>query len=424
MMAFINWLAEAFATFSATDPFYIGRLWAFNKLNQPTFIANQKENYNSLREILQLLTRQAYHFNMPNQPFPPVEVGGYRYVPEGVTLTFVNGIGSPSNSVHQGIQLRRLADLPLLEQKEVLTPYMTDVESSDDLFVMLNRLLAQESHLLEIAADRQQVITLQHIVTDSVGHVMPQLMVKVGGASPVTIIENWYIVPYKVQPFVNNFTHILLEEGTHLAYHTLYTDDPSCYQVNTLYCHQKDHSTFSHHTFAFGAAMLRMYIRAQINGSHACASLYGLSTLAATEKVEQQIQIIHSAPHSLSKQHYKSILGGQSIGSFSGKIYLTSAAQQTNAYQTNNVLLLSDAAHHYAKPQLEIYADDVKCSHGATAGQLNEEQLFYLQTRGIATPLAKRLLLEAFGNEIIDSITLTTLQDYLYDQLIAKLVKL
>lgn len=424
MMTFTNWLAEAFATLSATDPFYTGRLWAFNKLNQPTFIANQKEDYNSLREILQLLTRQAYHFNMPTQPFLPVEVGGYGHVPEAVTLTFVNGIGSSPNGSHQGVQLRRLADLPLLEQKAILSTYRADVGSSDDLFVMLNKLLAQESYLLEIAADRQKVITLQHIVTDSVGHVVPQLLVKVGGASQVTIIENWYIVPRKVHPFVNNFTHILLEEGAHLAYHILYTDDPSCYQVNTLYCNQKDHSTFTHHTFAFGVAMLRMHIRAQINGSHARANLYGLSTLAATEKVEQQIQVIHSAPHSLSKQHYKSILGGQSTGSFSGKIYLTSAAQQTNAYQTSNVLILSDAAHHYAKPQLEIYADDVKCSHGATAGQLDEGQLFYLQTRGIAVPLAKRLLLEAFGNEIIDSVALATLQDYLYDQLIAKLVKL
>ena len=414
MMAFTNWLAEAFATFSATDPFYTERLWAFNKLNQATFIASQKENYTNLRDILALLTRQAYPFNRSTSPLLPVEVDGH--VTQGVTLTFVNGIWSPSDEAHQGVQLRRLADLSLLEQKEVLSAYMADVGSSDDLFVLLNRMLAQESYLLEITGDR--MITLQHMVTD--GHIMPQLMVKIGQSSRVTIIENWYAIQRKGQPFVNNFTHILLEEAAHLSYYTL--DCPP--SVNSLYCNQKDHSTFTHHTFAFGAAMLRMHLRAHINGSHASASLYGLSALAATEKVAQQIQVIHSAPHSLSKQHYKSILGGQSTGSFSGKIYLTADAQQTNAYQTNNVLILSDAAHHYAKPQLEIYADDVKCSHGATAGQLDEGQLFYLQTRGIAAPLAKRLLLEAFGSEIIDSVALATLQDYLYDMLIAKLVKL
>ncbi|WP_342265179.1 SufD family Fe-S cluster assembly protein [Cardinium endosymbiont of Philonthus spinipes] len=423
MMAFTNWLQEAFATLPVTAPFYTERLWAFNKLTHATFIEGQKESYRNLRATLALLTSQAYHFSLPVEPVLPVQVAGYGAT-QAITLTFVDGIWRPSEAIHSGVQLHRFSALPLFKQKELLTAYRADMGSSEDLFVLLNRMLAQESYLLEITGEDPKMLNLQHIVTDSLCHVVPQLLVKVGGSSHVTIIENWHTAAPKVQPFVNAFTHILLEEAAHLSYHTLYTDAPSCYQVNSLYCHQKDHSTFVHHTYSFGAAMLRMYIRAHINGSHAHAGLYGLSTLAATENVTQQIEVIHSKPHSLSKQHYKSILGGQSMGSFSGKIYLTPAAQQTNAYQTNNVLILSDAAHHYAKPQLEIYADDVKCSHGATAGQLDEGQLFYLQTRGIAAPLAKRLLLEAFGREIIDAVELAALQDYLYDQLIAKLVKL
>ncbi|AXI24531.1 FeS assembly protein SufD [Cardinium endosymbiont of Sogatella furcifera] len=420
MMAFTNWLAEAFKTFSVTDSFYTERLWAFNKLNQPAFIAGQKEDYSNLRALLALLTREAYHFTRPMQYALPVE--GRGYTTQAITFTFINGIWLPSDNGHQGIRLRKLADLSLLEQKEVLATYIADTEASDDLFVLLNRFLAQESYLLEVTEGSHQVIALQHMITDLGGHIVPQLLVKVGKASQVTIIEQWHSGP--VQPFVNHFTHVLLEEAAHLSYYTLYMDASSCSQVNTLYCNQMDHSTFTHHTFIFGGAMLRMHIRSHINGSHAHAGLYGLSTLAATEQVTQQIQVVHSAPHSLSKQHYKSILGGQSTDRFSGKIYLTPAAQKTNAYQTNNALLLSDAAHHYVKPQLEIYADDVKCSHGATTGQLDEAQLFYLQTRGIAAPLAKRLLLEAFGSEIIDAVGTATLQAYLYDQLVAKLVKL
>ncbi|UWW96664.1 MAG: SufD family Fe-S cluster assembly protein [Candidatus Cardinium sp.] len=417
MMAFINWLAEAFATFSTTDPCYTERLCFFNKVSQPAFIASQKEAYTNLRELLELLTRQAYHSHLPIQPVLPV--GGYA-LPEAVTLTFVNGC--PSGDLHAGVALHSVAALPLFKQQEVLDTYMADIGASDDLFVLLNRVLSPDSYLLEVTG--QKVIVLRHIVTDAARHVVPHLMIKVGRESQVTIIESWHMAACNMPAFINNLTHILLEEAAHLVYHTLYTDAPSCCQVNSLYCNQKDHSTFTHHTFSFGAAMLRMHIRAQMNGSYARANLYGLSALAATEKVAQQIQVTHIAPHSLSKQHYKSILGGQSVGSFSGKIYLTPAAQQTNAYQTNNVLILSDAAHHYAKPQLEIYADDVKCSHGATAGQLDEAQIFYLQTRGIAAPLAKRLLLEAFGSEIIDSVTLAPLQDYLSDQLVAKLVNL
>ncbi|WP_419241896.1 Fe-S cluster assembly protein SufD [Cardinium endosymbiont of Nabis limbatus] len=420
MIAFTNWLAEAFGTLSATEPFYTERLCLFNRLREPAFIASQKEDYTNLSEILQLLTGRPYHADLPTPPAFPVEMNRYVQLPEAVTVTFVNGVWSPSGSFPQGMQLHRLADLPLLEQKELLATYRADMQSSNDLFIGLNSLLSQESYLLDITADR--LVVLEHIVTDSVAHVVPQLIIKVGKGCQVTILENWRTG--QTEPFVNHFTNITLEEAAQLAYHTLYTDAASSCQFNSLYCNQKDHSTFTHHTFALGIAMLRMHIKAQISGSHASAGLYGLSALSETEKAAQQIQVIHRAPHSLSKQYYKSILGGHSTGRFSGKIYLTPAAQQTNAYQTNNTLILSDAAHHYAKPQLEIYADDVKCSHGATAGQLDEEQIFYLQTRGIAAPLAKRLLLEAFGSEIIDSVACAPLQDYLHHKLVAKLIKL
>ncbi|MGI2298854.1 SufB/SufD family protein [Candidatus Cardinium hertigii] len=424
MKEFTNWLTEIFKNFSVTDPFYTERLWAFNRLNQPDFIASQTEDYNNLREIVDLCIHQPYDYPISKQTCSPVEVDAN--VIQTLTLTFVDGIYVPSDfqSLPQGVALHKLLDLPLLKQKEILTAYMDAIRSSDDLFVLLNSMLSQERYLLEITAATQKVIVLQHIVTDAARHVVPQLMIKVRQACTATIIENWYTLSHKSYPLLNHFTHILLEEAAHLSYYTIYTDAPSCYQVNTLYCNQKDHTTFTHHTFAFGTAMFHMHLKVQMNGSHARAMLYGLSTLGVKEKVAHQIQVIHSAPDSFSQQHYKSILADQSIGRFSGKIYLTPAAQQTNAYQTNNALILSDTARHYAKPQLEIYADDVKCSHGATTGQLDPSQLFYLQSRGIPVSLARRLLLEAFGSTIIDSVSVSTLQDYIYDKFVAKLVKL
>ncbi|WP_243518896.1 MULTISPECIES: SufD family Fe-S cluster assembly protein [unclassified Candidatus Cardinium] len=429
MIAFRNWLQQAFKTFSATDPFYTERLTAFKKLDHPTFIASQKENYRKLREILALCTDQPYHVPIPTHPLLPIAVSGYGEATKATTLTFIDGIYAFADHLHPGIQLQRLADLPPLKQQAIWSSCVADMGSTNDLFLLLNTMLAQEIYLLELATATQATIILQHIVTHTAPHIVPQLILKIGQGSQVTLIENWYNLAGSVQPFVNHFTYVLLEETAHLAYHTLYPDQPSqssllAHQVNNLHCHQKAHSNFTHYSFAFGVTRLRIHLNVQIKGSHAHAGLYGLSTLGTTEQVAHQIQVVHSAPHSLSKQHYKSILGGASTSSFSGKIYLTPDAQQTNGYQTNNVLLLSDEAHHYTKPQLEIYADDVKCSHGATAGQLDETQLFYLQTRGIAAPLAKRLLLEAFGSEIIHSLSLPSLQDYLRDQLIAKLVKL
>ncbi|CCM10400.1 Putative uncharacterized protein [Cardinium endosymbiont cEper1 of Encarsia pergandiella] len=422
MKEFTNWLTGIFKNFSVTDPFYTERLWAFDRLNQPNFIASQTEHYNNLREMVELWIHQPYDYPIAKQTYSPVDSN----VIQTLTFTFVNGIYVPSDfhDLPQNVKLQKLLDLPLLKQKEVLTTYMDDIRSSDDLFILLNRMLSQESYLLEVTSDTQKVIVLQHIVTDSARHVVPQLMINVSQGSKATIIENWSTLSHNPHALLNHFTHILLAEAAHLSYHTLYTDAPSCYQINTLYCNQKANTTFTHHTFSFGTAMLRMHLKTQINGSHARAMLYGLSTVGVKERVAHQIEVIHTAPHSFSQQHYKSILGGQSIGRFSGKIYLTAAAQQTNAYQTNNALILSDTARHYAKPQLEIYADDVKCSHGATTGQLDPSQLFYLQSRGIGAPLARRLLLEAFGSTIIGSVSLPTLQDHIYDKFVAKLVKL
>ena len=133
--------------------------------------------------------------------------------------------------------------------------------------------------------------------------------------------------------------------------------------------------------------------------------------------MDHHVQVNHLHPNTYSKQHYKEIVGDQAIAIFNGKINVASAAQKTNAFQTNNALLLSDLASHYVKPQLEIYADDVKCSHGATVGQLDRGQLFYLQARGIPEKVALKLLLRAFAGEIVDKVPLQILQNYLYAQL-------
>jgi Fe-S cluster assembly protein SufD len=376
------------------------------------------------------LTSQTYHAEVSIDNELQVPVSSYGNLGEKNTLTFVNGVWSRTQSSFDDsskeIQLRKLKDLPVIEQKAVLRAYMSDIASSDDFFITLNIMLSQETYLLEISDHIQveDVIVIQHVITEGAQHVVPQLIVKVGLASQVTIVENWYGSSSNVLNFVNPLTHISLEAEARLTYYTLHTESPSFYQVNNLYCNQKDHSTFMHHTFSFGSTMLRMNLTTQIKGIHATANLYGLYSLCKKEKMDHRIQVIHSCPHSLSKQHYKGMLGGQSIGVFNGKIYLTPEAQKTNAYQTNNAIILSNEAHHYVKPQLEIYADDVKCSHGATSGQLDQEQLFYLQTRGIEVSLAKRLLLEAFGKEMINLVSVTKLQVYLLEQLAKKLLLL
>lgn len=433
MISFTNWLAQAFEVISAVDPFYSERLVAFKKLNDAVFIGSQKENYKyiTLQERLNQLISSGYQAKVPTKDCPQqaVKIGAVDYGHEVKTdrLVFVNGVWSKAassfDSTCNEVQLRRVADLPLQEQKAIVSRYMPDLESCDDIFATLNILLSQETYLLDIGVHTQveKIITIQHIITESITHVVPQLILTVGQSSQVTIVENWYATGNKVQNFINNLIYVVLAEDAKLTYYTLHTESLSGYQVSTLYCNQKDRSVFTHYSFSFGSVMLRMNLSVQINGSYVTTMLYGLYILSINEQTDYHVQVRHNCPHSLSKQHYKCVLGGEATGVFNGKIYLTPEAQKTNGYQVNNAIVLSDKAHHYVRPQLEIYADDVKCSHGATAGQLDQEQLFYLQTRGIELVLAKRLLLEAFGKEIISQVSIKALQDYLWDKVLEKL---
>ncbi|AWN81410.1 Fe-S cluster assembly protein SufD [Candidatus Cardinium hertigii] len=429
MGTFIDWLGEAFALVTPTDPLYSERSLAFNRLSCLNIIENQKENYNFLQDLIRQLTQQAYVSHavqgscIQSMPLSAIET----YGTAAAIVTFIDGNFSQADSYFdargQAVQLWKWADLPPEEQQAWLNDYQADLGSEEDLFVLLNHMLCQEIYFLKIndTVDLKDIIVIQNIITGSVPHIMPRLLLKVGASSRVTIVEHNYVIDHTAH-FINALTHVLLSAGAELSYYTL--GHTPCYQVHTLHCNQKADSSLNHYVFSLGNVKLRMRFITQLNGKHATANLYGLYGLAAEEKVDYRVQIAHRYPQSFSKQHYKGIVGGQATAAFHGSIYVTPEAQQTNAYQTNNAIVLSPLAHHYVKPQLEIYADDVKCSHGATTGALDPTQLFYLQSRGIDADLAKTILLEAFGKEIIDAVPIAELKQYISAKLLAKLAKL
>jgi Fe-S cluster assembly protein SufD len=152
--------------------------------------------------------------------------------------------------------------------------------------------------------------------------------------------------------------------------------------------------------------------------------MYGLYYLNDSQHVDNQTTVDHQQPYTESQELYKGIVTDEATGVFNGRIYVRAEAQKTNAFQTNNNILLADGATIHTKPQLEIWADDVKCSHGATVGQLDENQLFYLRARGISYEVAKHMLLQAFADEIIKKTPLLTLRDYLKESLDTRLGQL
>jgi Fe-S cluster assembly protein SufD len=211
---------------------------------------------------------------------------------------------------------------------------------------------------------------------------------------------------------------MLVGTHAHVDHYTLQTQTGqtqrgNAYQVNSIHCYQANDSIVNNYTFSWDGLLIRNNLYTQLQGAHAQANMYGMYCPSQTQHIDNHTTVNHQHPNTESNQLYKGILLGKATGVFNGKIFVQPEAQKTNAFQANNNILLSDEATIYTKPQLEIWADDVKCSHGATVGQLDETQVFYLRARGIPEALARHMLLQAFADEVIGKVPLLTLRKYL-----------
>jgi Fe-S cluster assembly protein SufD len=219
--------------------------------------------------------------------------------------------------------------------------------------------------------------------------------------------------------FTNAVTEVVLGEDAVLDYYRVQREDREAFHVATVQVRQERGSRFMSHAVSTGGALARTDLNVVLDAEGCEATLNGLYLAGGEQLIDNHTRIDHAKPRCASHELYKGILGGRARGVFNGKIYVHKDAQQTNALQTNRTLLLSDDSVIDTKPQLEIYADDVKCTHGATIGQLNEEQLFYLRTRGIGHEEARGLLTHAFANEILGRIQIDQLRDELERSLFA-----
>jgi Fe-S cluster assembly protein SufD len=180
-----------------------------------------------------------------------------------------------------------------------------------------------------------------------------------------------------------------------------------------MHVQQRANSNFTSHSISLGAALARNNVAVSLDAEGIECTLNGLAVANGHQLMDNHTTIDHAKPHCNSHQLYKSILNGNAKGVFNGKIFVRQDAQKTDAKQTNKTLLLSDEATIDTKPQLEIFADDVKCTHGATVGQLDEEQVFYLRSRGIETGAARDILTYAFASDVINRVTTEPVRDYL-----------
>lgn len=239
-------------------------------------------------------------------------------------------------------------------------------------------------------------------------YVSPRLVIHVKDGQEMTVIERH---DGRGAYWKNGVTQIALGKNSRLRHYRIF--DESGEGAHSSFVHVKIARDARYEGFSLieGAGFVRNQIHAEMHGENAYCGLGGVNLLSGTQHGDTTITIEHQAPHGQSRQNYKSVLNDSAHGVFQGKVHVHQIAQKTDGYQLSNALILSPTAEMDTKPELEIYADDVKCSHGATTGKLDEEPLFYLQSRGIPAAQAKALLIEAFCGEALEDVLDEAVQD-------------
>jgi Fe-S cluster assembly protein SufD len=344
----------------------------------------------------------------------------------GHRLVFLNGRFDSSRSsakdLPQGVVLSNLADA-LRNHRDKIEPYLAQyAEYEDHAFTALNTAFIQDGAFLYLPKNAVIENPIYLIFVSAGGKdatvSYPRTLIVAEHNSQARIVEA-YAGPGEDVYFTNAATEIITAEGAILEYAKLQQESRRAFHIHTLQMQMAKSSNVKSHTINLGGRLVRNEINAVLDGEGGECTLNGLSIASGEQLVDNHTRIDHAKPHCASHELYKSILDGKAHGVFNGKIYVHSDAQKTDAKQTNQTLLLSENAVIDAMPQLEIFADDVKCTHGATVGQLDAESIFYLRTRGIDKDAARALLTYAFANDIVRRISVDSLRDGLEKLLIA-----
>ena len=345
-----------------------------------------------------------------------------------VNLVFINGAYSEKYSdiknISSKIVIKSMADA-LINDESLLKKHLTKhINQELSSFTALNTAFIQDGAYINISANTNidKPINITYISRDS-NHPFathPRNLIVMGENSNATIIEN-YVGSGKVNYFTNSVTETVLLQGAVLKHYKIQQEGSSAFHIASLNTSQSKDSRFESHLVSIGGALVRNNINASLNEEGAEIIMNGLYMTEDVQHVDNHTRVDHLKPHTQSHQNYRGVLNGKSRGVFNGKVVVHPQAQKIEAYQNNANLLLSDDAEIDTKPELEIYADDVKCTHGATVGQLDDDMLFYLRSRAVDEKTARSLLTYAFADEVISEINIKEIQNKLERLIIGRL---
>ncbi len=331
-------------------------------------------------------------------------------------VIFIDGKFSSflSSTTHDGLDVCLMSSaLTKPKYKMVIDEYFNKIASKEESLTTLNTAFSLEGAYINIPKSKVVEKPIE-IINFSTGTeaallVQPRNLIIVNENAHVQIIERHQSLNEN-PVLTNSVTEIFARKRAIVDYYKIQNDNLEASLVDNTYIAQKEQSNVSVHTFSFGGNITRNNLNFYHQGEHIDSTLKGITIIEGKQHVDHHTLVQHATPNCESHQNYKGIFGDRSTGVFNGKIFVEKEAQKTDAFQQNNNILLSDKATINAKPQLEIFADDVKCSHGCTIGQLDEKAMFYMQSRGIPQKEAKALLMYAFSNEVIESIKIPELK--------------
>jgi Fe-S cluster assembly protein SufD len=332
-------------------------------------------------------------------------------------LVFLNGFYSENLStvkfLPKGVYINSLASA-LETRRPLLEPFLAQYAAyKNNAFTALNTAFMADGAVVYLPADTvlKDPIHLLYLSTiqPEPGVSVPRSLVVLGNGSQASIVESYASLGRGLY-FTNAVTEMLVGAGCVVDYYKLQRESDDSFHIATIQVIQDRDSSLSAHSLSLGGALVRNNINVVLNGSGADCTLNGLYVAKGRQHVDNHTSIDHAKPNCTSRELYKGILDDSSSGVFNGRIVVRKDAQKTNARQTNKNLLLSKNAGINTAPQLEIFADDVKCTHGATIGQLNEEELFYLRSRGIERDAARTLLTYAFASELLGAVRIKPIQ--------------
>ena len=341
-------------------------------------------------------------------------------------IVFIDGKYSShlSQTTHDGIDVCLMsAALTKPKYRLVIENYFNKIASKDGLS-SLNTAFSAEGAYIYIPKNKlvDKPIQVLHFSTGNEAALMlqPRNLVVVGENSHVQIIERHQSLTDN-PVLTNSVTEIFANKRAIVDYYKIQNDRETASLIDNTFINQKQESIAKVHTFSFGGKVTRNNLNFYQNGERIDSTMKGITIIGNKQHVDHNTLVHHIEPNCESHQDYKGIFGDSATGVFNGKVLVEKEAQKTDAFQANNNILLSDKASINTKPQLEIFADDVKCSHGCTIGQLDESAMFYLRSRGIPEKEARGLLMFAFSNNVLDSVKIPEIKNRITKIIASKL---